>query len=203
LKGVKKRRLLDMNLNSPEFWDEQFEKEYEAYMNQDGYVRWQADRFEPIARLVKEGRIVDVGCGLGHMIRYLHARNIHQKNEYFGIDYSEYAVNKASELFEEGNFKTMDAFNLRFPDKFFDTVILMDVIEHVEEPEELLEALVDSLKEGGRLILTSPVQGHPYEVSEDHVKEYSILEMRNMLDRYGETKVSVWENYLGLYVLDV
>jgi len=47
----------------------------------------------------------------------------------------------------------------------FDTVFLMDVIEHVEDPEGLLEDVKSLLKSGGTLVLSTPEEDYyPYRV---------------------------------------
>jgi SAM-dependent methyltransferase len=46
------------------------------------------------------------------------------------------------------------------PDKEFDVVLLLDVLEHIAEPEAFLRRAVLKLKEGGRLLVTVPNIAH-------------------------------------------
>ena len=89
---------------------------------------WVKDRFQYIfghmfhavlRRMPKN--ILDIGCGNG---RNLPLSLIFKNIQYFGIDYAEKTLEKAKELYPNVNFKLMDAFNLDFPDKTFDMVIM-------------------------------------------------------------------------------
>jgi len=58
----------------------------------------------------------------------------------------------------------------------FDCVLLMDVIEHVENPKNLIETLFASLKKNGKLIINVPAFQHLYsKFDEDvgHLKRYN------------------------------
>src|SRR3990172_8280965 len=45
---------------------------------------------------------------------------------------------------------------LSFENNFFDTVIMADVIEHVDNPSQTLRECYRVLKDGGRLIISTP-----------------------------------------------
>jgi SAM-dependent methyltransferase len=94
-----------------------------------------------LRRLVKAGlekrdRILDYGCSKGLFIRYLEE---HGYSNCSGFDpYVE-------------RFKSLDVLEARY-----DFVVSLDVIEHDENPRELLTRLVALLNPGGRLCLETP-----------------------------------------------
>ncbi len=58
-----------------------------------------------------------------------------------------------------------EAPDLKGSDGYFDTVFLMDVIEHVEDPQRLLYDVSRLLKPGGSLVLSTPEEDYyPYRV---------------------------------------
>lgn len=83
--------------------------------------------------LITSGKVLDVGCGDGLLLSMLREKDI----EGTGLDVSPEAVRKcrakgfAAEVFDPNR-------PFPFPDKYFDHVVLLDVLEHVYAPEELL-----------------------------------------------------------------
>lgn len=98
------------------------------------------------------GRVLDAGAGLlVHRALFSEA-----SGGYVSLD----AVKTHSDLDVAA-----DAGKMPFEDAGFDTVLCSQVLEHVEEPDRVLEEIVRVLKPGGRLIATvphlSPLHGEP------------------------------------------
>lgn len=137
-----------------------------------------SERLEGPFRLanVQAGQnILDIGCGRGEIL--YHAAHV-GANAY-GIDYSEDAIRLSLEtrarlqadLKGEYLVARMDAKKLSYPDGFFDTVFMLDVIEHLHdwELEQVLAEVDRVLKKGsGKLVAhTAPNRwmldiGYPY-----------------------------------------
>ena len=180
------------NKNTKDFWDEQFKNEYEILTgdNKPGYIRWIPDRLQAITEEVNnKGKVVDVGCGLGHLCRYLQAR--YPVLDVSGCDFSSYAVEKAREFGTEAT--VIDScYNLTNDYKGLDGVIASDIIEHLEEPKRFIKQLKKVLKKGGYCIITTPIKGN-FAPAEDHVQEFSIEEMGTMMGK--QFKDVVVKNY--------
>lgn len=108
-----------------------------------------ADKLIP--KELREGRILDIGCGNYPYFLI----NTHFK-EKFGID------RIVSHNFKDITLKSFDIAThtrLPFQDNFFDVIAILAVVEHIE-PEKLVNVLREcnrTLKRGGRLIITTPV----------------------------------------------
>lgn len=97
------------------------------------------------------GRVLDVGCADGP-IRNRLAAGV----DYVGLDYPATA---------DGLYRTKpqvfgSAERLPFCDACFDTVVILDVLEHIASPTEAIGELARVTKPGGILLLTIPY-GYP------------------------------------------
>ncbi|MBA7599868.1 Ubiquinone biosynthesis O-methyltransferase [subsurface metagenome] len=58
------------------------------------------------------------------------------------------------------NFQIMDGHDLHFPDNSFEAVSIVEVIEHVENPSQVLREIYRVLKKDGKMFLTTPNPSH-------------------------------------------
>ena len=97
-------------------------------------------------------KILEVGSGLGYLTYAL------RKNKYdiTGIDVSAVAVSNASQNFGDYYIQG-DVYKFSNEhESTYDSVILTEVIEHVEDPLGFLKSLFKLLKPNGKIILTTP-----------------------------------------------
>jgi len=97
-------------------------------------------------------RLLDVGCGDGRFL--LQARNRYSQVQ--GVDISERAVEAACARGLEVRQVDINKSALPFPDGAFDTVVSLDVIEHVIDPYTFVKELGRVLEPDGYLLLSTP-----------------------------------------------
>lgn len=102
----------------------------------------------------KEASILDVGCGNGSFLQLLD-ETLGRPYEYHGVDYSEYEVNKAQALPYEVSRCNLEE-GIPYADARFDIVYSGEVIEHLYNPDYMLEECHRVLKPGGLLIISTP-----------------------------------------------
>lgn len=96
-------------------------------------------------------RLLDVGCALGFMLQEAKAAGW----EPAGVETSEFAARYAAE--QTGCPVTAGTLrDAAFLSESFDVVTLMDVIEHVPEPSDLIAEIHRILRPGGVLFLITP-----------------------------------------------
>jgi 2-polyprenyl-3-methyl-5-hydroxy-6-metoxy-1,4-benzoquinol methylase len=101
--------------------------------------------------------LLDIGCGEGTLGKLLQEK---LKNKYYiiGCDISESAIELASDYYDI--VYRVDAENVGLPNEFdiseFDFIILLDVLEHLYRPENVLSHCHNILKEKGSLIVSFP-----------------------------------------------
>lgn len=168
------------NPNTPEFWDKEFAKEYYVFTGRkSGYWRWMPQRFERIAREIPlDSFVLDVGCGLGHFCRYLHARKPFGY-QVFGTDFSEYALRQASEYDRLTTYFHSDAYS--FSGREYDVVVAQEIIEHLDDAKRFLAEIKKAVKPDGVVIVTTPERKSDTPGSNDHVKEYTAEELTELM----------------------
>lgn len=94
--------------------------------------------------------ILDVGCGVGQVVLKIKEKGLSAH----GVDISEENIAKASQHSPEC--VLYDGRHLPFPNDSLDAAGALNVLEHVEEPENFIQELVRIVKPGGRIVLSSP-----------------------------------------------
>lgn len=114
-------------------------------------------RFE-IVNMIENDRnerlnILEVGCGTGATLLEIKSR--YKNSEIYGIEICDGPAKIASNICNMtiGNIEELE---LTYEKKFFDYIILADVLEHLNDPWKVLANLKQYLKEGGYIIASIP-----------------------------------------------
>lgn len=116
---------------------------------------WWSNRFYAmLARRYgpRQGSVLEVGCGLGHLLGWLgdHYR-------VFGTDINGWALSQARRNVPQGHFALLSAEDLgAFPGESFQIVIAKHVVEHLQDPEKAIAEMSRVLAPGGLLLLATP-----------------------------------------------
>jgi SAM-dependent methyltransferase len=103
--------------------------------------------------------VLDAGSGFGQYDRFLlkKFKNVEILSVDVKDDYLEDCRNYFQQDVRDGRieFRKADLLNLNLAGEF-DFIICIDVLEHIEEDEKVIQKLADSLRSGGRLLMHSP-----------------------------------------------
>jgi SAM-dependent methyltransferase len=105
------------------------------------------------------GKVLDVGCGAGSVANAV--KRERPDLEVFGCDRSQSALSIASESHEGVDFRLATAERLPFADGEFDFVWIFDVLEHVDDPDQVLREVARVLRPGGGFHIVLPLEGQP------------------------------------------
>ena len=102
---------------------------------------------------IPEGaKILEIGCGTGHFRQLIKCRI----NEYWGVEPYNLAADQAEERLDKVLLGTYNDVKDNIPDNYFDYVICLDVIEHMEDPWCFLKEVKDKMKKTGIIISSIP-----------------------------------------------
>jgi SAM-dependent methyltransferase len=145
-------------------WEKQHALEKERRKKADKLARFDAltrfrlkfgkivDRARHTRGIGPTGRVLEIGCG--------GATRIPEGPTPYGIEISEALSNKARPIFEaRGGTVHHEPATIgieRFPEDFFDAIIMRSYLEHEAQPRLILERAFRRLKPGGKILLRSP-----------------------------------------------
>lgn len=140
-------------------------------------------------KLRDAGRLLDAGCGEGHLLSEIH--KIRPDLKLFGIDATDIAVESAKERNPSAKIVCDDLLNLtkNFKEIFFDIIVCSEVLEHIPQYEEVIGNIERCIKAGGLIIITFPNERNltiarfflgrkPVKVP-DHINEFDPYLMQN------------------------
>jgi SAM-dependent methyltransferase len=148
----------------------------------DAFVSWVAERVRPFVR----GRTLEVGCGTGTYTSRLAA----WADRVLAIDINAQFVAAArSRLAPCSNVRVevADATRLSVAGSF-DTIVMLDVLEHIADDRDMVDRLSRLLAEGGRLVLKIPAGGWLYgslDRAIGHYRRYDPAGLRRLAAAAG------------------
>ncbi|MEY2536723.1 MAG: hypothetical protein QOG67_463 [Verrucomicrobiota bacterium] len=157
------------------------------------YIQWQLAQFAPYLGR----RIADVGCGLGNFTESLLDRDL-----YLGIDLDEELLAELMRNHQsDPQVQTMqiDLTSSDVPEKLrvhaIDTILCVNVIEHIEDDRRAVRNLVESLPAGGHLCLLVPALPFLYgslDKLDGHYRRYT---KKTLTERVRDLPVDVIRDY--------
>lgn len=109
------------------------------------------DKYQQIANRVPSGvHVLDVGCGGGDLGAALKGKGC----ALVGLDLKLDRIDANRECYQsvsEHNIETQG-----FGDEKFDAIVFSDVLEHLNDPERILKQCYESLKPGGKVLVSLP-----------------------------------------------
>ena len=139
-------------------------------------------------------RILDVGCGDG-VLSYLLSR---RGALVIGVDVSGEAINYARGKTKNINnieFIQASAYHLPFKSGSINYVISSDVIEHLEEPQEMLAEIKRVFDETGKIILTTPLRFTDVPSDKMHVLEFFESDLRKLFSDFFSNNVQIIKSH--------
>jgi 2-polyprenyl-3-methyl-5-hydroxy-6-metoxy-1,4-benzoquinol methylase len=111
--------------------------------------------------LTPQTHLLELGCGQGPLLRQLVREKLLPEQNIYGMDQSRTAVDFLKRALPHAHVDTGDIYRLSYPTDFFDVCLLMETIEHLEEPSTALAQIANVLKPGGALLVSYPNFARP------------------------------------------
>lgn len=146
------------------------------------FNRWVFDRIAPYL----SGHILEVGCGTGTFTGLMLAAG----HRVTAVDINPAYVEHAKSRFSRQSGAVIlhgDATRMTWADSF-DTVVLLDVLEHIEDDVAFLKQLGACLRPSGRLVVKVPAGEwlySPMDMAIGHFRRYTKHKLRRALESAG------------------
>jgi len=171
-------------------------KRYQVYDEVNApYLRWQLDQFEPYLGR----RVLEVGCGVGAILAQLGEREF-----VMGVDIEPELAEFTRQRFAgqpDHEFASLDISSLstskhrELKEHRFDTVVCINVLEHIDDHAGAVSTMADLLVPGGALALLVPAHPAlfgPYDVVDGHFRRYTKAVLREVLVGAGLEVVQLY-----------
>lgn len=122
-------------------------------------------------------KILDAGCGAGGTMEYMS-----RYGSVIGVDISQKMVEHCRNMGMPVYCTSVS--ELPFPDKEFDLVFCLDVLEHIPDEKQALKELIRVVRPGGIMVFTVPaftwLWGH-HDILNNHCRRYNFGELPGLL----------------------
>lgn len=157
------------------------------------YNKWLIEKIKPFLGR----RILEVGAGNANF-----TISLSEFGKVFAIDIQKFYLRKLKKIKGvRSGFGDIEKGRYFFVDERFDTVVCMNVLEHIKDDHKALRNMYDLIKNGGFLILLVPAHKLLYSDFDEvlgHFRRYSLKDVREKLNKVCFKKVSVcYLNWLG------
>jgi len=161
----------------------------------DNYTRWIVESLQPWFGK----RLLEVGLGHGGYRRFLPPGI-----DYLGVDIDADSVERARQRDIGGHYAVGDVTDpslaSRLPDTAIDSVLCVNVLEHIPEDADAVCNLMGLLAPGGHLLILVPAFNALYSDLDrmaGHLRRYTLADVPRLVDGHGEVVRAHYFNAVG------
>lgn len=129
--------------------------------------------------------VLDIGIGSGFFSRFCMSN---KAKKIISVDFADPIIEYHRQNNPDFRLVQADAQNLPFKNESFDTVLALDIIEHLYSPLEFLNEINKVLKKGGQLILTTPNTANVFEKTLKTLLKPPLIALRKIFPKYLQEK---------------
>jgi SAM-dependent methyltransferase len=148
------------------------------------------------------GQVLDVGCGIGNFLAWAARAGWRCA----GIDFDRDAIEAGKKRFGLADLEVNDliTYARTHPDRQFDLVTFFDVLEHVDNHNEFIEAIRAVLKPNGYVAMSMPYRKHaewlmPLDLPPRHLTRWDRASLKRFLEARGFEVVYMTRRTEGIW----
>ena len=174
------------------------EKKPNVYITHKNYLNWYYlnNSMKKSIPYIK-GKCIDIGSGNSPYKKYI----IENVDEYISVDKGDihrHMLGTSKEQFFDADIK-----DLPFEDNSFDTIILTQVLEHIDEPTKALDEVKRVLKKNGVIIISVPFIYQSHAIPYDFFR-YSEYSLRKICKDYNYKILEFhYQGYFGTAIFSM
>ena len=150
-------------------------------------------------------RVLEVGAGIGNMTRVMYGRELIVATDvelpYLHILRNRFSRNPTIKVAKLDLNSDADCSALK--EHGFDTVVCLNVLEHIEDDRGALRRLYDLLVPGGNLLLFVPADQNLYGTMDQqvgHFRRYAMPQLKELIESEGFTVPEIFhQNFFGRF----
>ena len=159
---------------------------------------WLRRRIDWMAEEARGPRVLDVGCSEGILEALLARRGTLVTGVDIDAEALDYARNLLAEELDEVRdrvkFVQGDFVGTRPVAGLFDTVVMGELLDCLDDPGAALDRALEHLRPAGRVVITTPFGANPHD---DHRRNFSLTDLIGLLKpRLGLESLSVEDNHI-------
>ena len=176
----------------------------EVIAKADRFNRWMYDQFKHQLK----GEILELGSGIGNISKLVIAEAHTITLSDYNVEYCEELKKKFSHYKNVRGVIRIDLLHPDFKNKYaafherFDSIFLLNVIEHIEDDELAIKNCKYLLKKNGHLILLAPAYAWLYSRFDKllgHYRRYSLKSLKQLLQKNNFSILSgSYFNFAGI-----
>lgn len=176
------------------------EEFYEQLQENDWYYMEEKEEFNIAKKYIDDScSILEVGAGRAAFTKYV------DKERYTGLEFNDQAIKKASQIGVNLIKQSIEE-HAKEGNKY-DVVVSFQVLEHISSPHSFLEASVECLNPGGKLIIAVPSQdgflgletNNLLHLPPHHVTHWSEKTLKKLSDLFDLTFVNIENESIAKY----
>lgn len=171
----------------------------------DRFNEWMYQTIKPFIK----GNILEIGSGIGNLSSFFIKDNFQitlsdNEQEYVDLLKTRFKNNNSVNSIERIDLEHPE-FERIFPElkEKFDTVFLLNVLEHIMKDQAAINNCMSFLKPGGQLLILTPAYSFLYSSLDKalgHYRRYTIENLNKLIDSSGLIKLhSFYFNFLGIF----
>jgi SAM-dependent methyltransferase len=184
-------------------WTDELTEFHEDVAGEDHYIDC-SSREHAVSRLERwltgsSPALMDVGCSSGFVLKLLRKRL--PEAEVVGADYVRAPLEKLSKVIPEVPLLQFDLVKCPLPDRSFDGIVCLNVLEHIENDFAAAQQLHRVLKPGGVVVIEVPAGPHLYDVYDKqllHFRRYRMHDLVALLRKAGFEIIE--RSHLGFFL---
>ena len=140
--------------------------------------------------ITKDAAILDVGCGNGTNMTILKNQGY---NNITGCDISHEMIS----ICRHKNLQTIELEDLTQGHQTYDVLLVSHVIEHIGYPQitDFLNFYLSKLRDGGKMIIITPLLSNKFYTDIDHIKPYNIDALLHLFNTQTERSQAYSKSY--------
>lgn len=189
---------MDMNETKEILYHDRIAEAYEGLLGEE-FMNRQQERIHWICEKAGNGRILDVGCSQGICPLILGKNGAEATGVDIDPDAIRYAVDhllsEPLEVQSRVRYYCTDFLTMELPEGHYDTVLLTEILEHLEDPQSFLNKAFLLIRDGGKMVVTVPFGINAYK---DHKRTYYLAELYEQISAcLTITDIEFFDGWIG------